>query len=118
MAARSIPTALLLLAAVLILAGCGSVFVGFVSNPGNPSTVTGKVLAVSVVSINDHTGHPLTVTRVTLTGAGLANSLSFCGDQQVNFPINATVKVEFNSGIDCMSIVNVVILSTDSPSSS
>ena len=97
----------------LILAGCGSVFVGFASNQGVPSTVTGKVLSSSLVSMNDHTGLPLTITRVTLTSGGIADSLSFCGDQEVHFPMNATVKVEFTNNIDCMSIVDIVVVSTD-----
>src|SRR5690349_19463341 len=88
----------------LMLAGCGSVFVGFASNQGVPSTVTGKVLASSLASMNDHTGLPLTITRVTLTSGGIADSLSFCGDQEVHFPLNATVKVEFTNNIDCMAI--------------
>ena len=97
----------------LMLAGCGSVFVGFASNQGVPSTVTGKVLSSSLVSMNDHTGLPLTITRVTLTSGGIADSLSFCGDQEVHFPQNATVKVEFTNNIDCMSIIDIVVVSTD-----
>lgn len=97
----------------LLFAGCGSVFVGFASNQGVPSTVTGKVLSSSLVSMNDHTGLPLTITRVILTSGGVADNLSFCGDQQVHFPTNATVKVEFTNNIDCMAIVDVVVISTD-----
>ena len=112
MALRSTLAVPLLLVS-FVLTGCGSVFVGFASNQGVPSTVTGKVLSSSLVSMNDHTGLPLTVTRVTLTSGGVADSLSFCGDQEIHFPNNATVKVEFTNNIDCMSIVDVVIVSTD-----
>lgn len=94
-----------------MLAGCGSVFVSFSSNQGIPSTVSGNVVSSTLVSINDHSGQPLTVTKVTLTNGGLSNSLFFCGDQTARFPLGATVKVEFTSGIDCMAIVDVVILS-------
>jgi hypothetical protein len=48
---------------------------------------------------------------VTLTNGGLSNRLFFCGDQTARFPLGATVKVEFTFGIDCMAIVDVVILS-------
>jgi len=95
-----------------MLAGCGSIFIGFSSNQGIPSTVAGNVVSSTLVSINDHSGRPLTVTRVTLSNGGLANSFTFCGDQKVRFPLGATVKVEFTSGIDCLAITDVVVLST------
>ena len=113
MVSRSIVSSYVLLVCFM-LAGCGSVFISFNSNQGIPSTVTGNVVSSTLVSINDHTGQPLTVTRVTLTNGGLSSSLSFCGDQTGRFPLGATVKVEFTSGIDCMAIVNVVILSDHS----
>jgi len=52
------------------------------------------------------------VTKVTLSNGGLANSFSFCGDQKARFPVGATVKVEFTSGIDCLPITDVVVLSS------
>lgn len=113
MGSRSIVSAHVFLVCFM-LAGCGSVFIGFSSNQGVSSTVTGNVVSSTLVSINDHTGRPLTVTRVTLTNGGLSNSFFFCGDQEVRFPLGTTVKVEFTSGIDCMAIVDVVVLSGNS----
>jgi len=98
--------------ACFMLAGCGSIFIGFTSNQGIPTTVTGNVVSSILVSINDHTGQPLIVTKVTLSNGGLANSFSFCGDQKARFPVGATVKVEFTSGIDCLPITDVVVLSS------
>jgi hypothetical protein len=111
MVSRSIVSAEILLACFM-LAGCGSIFIGFSSNQGIPTTVRGNVVSSTLMSINDHTGRSLTVTRVTLSNGGLANSFSFCGDQKVRFPLGATVKVEFTSGIDCLAITDVVILSS------
>ncbi|HEX3092085.1 MAG TPA: hypothetical protein VHW72_05655 [Candidatus Angelobacter sp.] len=111
MVSRSIASTHIFLACFM-LAGCGSIFIGFSSNQGIPSTVAGNVVSSTLVSINDHSGRPLTVTRVTLSNAGLANSFTFCGDQKVRFPLGATVKVEFTSGIDCLAITDVVVLST------
>jgi len=111
MVPRSIVSAHILLACFM-LAGCGSFFIGFSSNQGIPTTVTGNVVASIVVSINDHAGQPLTVTKVTLSNGGLSNSFSFCGDQKGRFPLGATVKVEFTSGIDCLPITDVVVLSS------
>jgi uncharacterized protein YceK len=111
MGSRSIASTHIFLACFM-LAGCGSIFIGFSSNQGIPSTVAGNVVSSTLMSINDHTGRTLTVTRVTLSNGGLANSFSFCGDQKVRFPLGATVKVEFTSGIDCLAITDVVILSS------
>jgi len=113
MVSRSIVSAHVVLACFM-LSGCGSIFIGFSSNQGIPSTVTGNVVSSILVSINDHSGRPLTVTRVTLTNGGLSNTFFFCGDQKASFPLGATVKVEFTSGIDCMSIVDVAVLSASS----
>jgi len=111
MVSRSIASTHIFLACFM-LAGCGSIFIGFSSNQGIPSKVTGNVVSSTLMSINDHSGRPLTVTRVTLSNGGLANSFSFCGDQKARFPLGATVKVEFTSGIDCLAITDVVVLST------
>lgn len=97
-----------------MLAGCGAVFIGFSSNQGIPSTVSGNVASSTLVSITVHTGQPLPATRVTLINGGLSNSFFFCGDQTGRFPLGATVKVEFTSGIDCMAIVEVDIISNQS----
>jgi hypothetical protein len=93
-----------------ILTGCGSIFIGFNSNQGVPSTITGTIVSSSVVLITDHAGRPLKVTRVLLTNGGLSNNVSFCGDQKARFPLDTVVKVEFTSGIDCMAIIDVVVL--------
>lgn len=113
MASRSIVSAHVVLACFM-LAGCGAVFIGFSSNQGIPTTVSGNVASSTLVSITAHTGQPLPATRVTLTNGGLSNSFFFCGDQTARFPLGATVKVEFTSGIDCMAIVDVVISSNQS----
>jgi len=109
MVSRSVAAAHIFLACFM-LAGCGSIFIGFSSNQGIPTTVTGNVTSSILVSINDHTGRPQIVTKVTLNNGGLANSFSFCGDQKARLPVGATVKVEFTSGIDCLPITDVVVL--------
>ena len=113
MVSRSIASFHVLLVCFM-LAGCGSVFISFNSNQGIPSMVSGNVLSSTLVSVSDHSGQILLVTRVMLTNGGLSNNFLFCGDQTGRFPLGSTVKVEFTSGIDCMAIVNVVILSDQS----
>jgi len=102
--------------AVLLLSACGSFFVGFVSNPQIPnSTVTGRVSAAILISVNDTNGNPLTVTAVTFVNGGLASTSNFCGDQRSQFPMNATVQASFTSTPTCLSLVNVIVVSGANP---
>jgi hypothetical protein len=108
---RSAPAFLTLLV-WLLLTGCGKIFVGFVSNPQIPSsTLSGKVTAVVLGSVNDLHGNPLTITIVTLANGALASTPSFCGDQRAFFPINNVVQVDFTQETQCLSVVKVVIIS-------
>ena len=100
-----------LMALCLLLTGCGAIFVGFVSNPGNPSTVTGTVIRVQLGSTNDINGVSIAFTAVTLNNnAGFSSTFQFCGDQRSRFPINQPVRVEFTSGISCSTLNAVVLL--------
>ena len=108
---RSAP-ALLTLLVWLLLTGCGQIFVGFVSNPQIPSSsLSGRVTAAVLSSVNDLHGNPLTITIVTLTNGGLASTPGFCGDQRALFPINNVVRVDFTQETQCLSLVKVVIIS-------
>jgi|SRR5579862_6080059 C4-dicarboxylate transporter len=96
---------------VTVLAGCGAVFVGFVSNPGVvPTTMSGTVLIVFLGISADANGTVAQVTQVTLETSGVAKSMAFCGDQRTLFPINQSIKVEFTNGTPCSALVNVAII--------
>ena len=71
--------------------------------------MVGNVVSSTLGSVNDRAGQSVIVTRVTLSNGGFSNTLFFCGDQTTRFPVGATVKVEFTSGIDCVTLVDVVI---------
>ena len=108
--ARSAP-ALLTVSVWLLLTGCGAVFVGFVSNPQIPSSsLSGRVTAAVLASVNDLHGNSVTITIVTLTNGGLASTPNFCGDQRAFFPINNVVRVDFTQETQCLSPVKVVII--------
>jgi hypothetical protein len=110
MVPRSAP-ALFTLLVCLLLTGCGQVFVGFVSNPQvTSSTLSGRVTAAVLSSVNDLHGSPLPITIVTLTNGGLASTPDFCGDQRAQFPINTVVQVDFTQETQCLSLVKVVII--------
>ena len=95
----------------LLLTGCGQVFVGFVSNPQIPSSsVSGIVIVVHLASANDISGQPVTFTAVTFSNAGLSDIVNFCGDQRSQFPLNQSVRAQFNPGTVCSNLVSVVSL--------
>ena len=101
----------LVLTAALLLPGCGQVFVGFVSNPQLPSSsISGIVIVVRLGSPNDSNGQPVTLTTVTFSNAGLSSDMNFCGDQRGQFPLNQSVRAQFNPGAVCSNLVSVVSL--------
>lgn len=102
---------LLALLASLLLTSCGQVFVGFVSNPQIPSSsVSGIVIVVHLENTNDANGGSITFTAVTFSNGGLSNTVNFCGDQRSQFPLNQSVKAEFNQGTVCSNLIVVVSL--------
>lgn len=102
---------------ILALCGCciavascgGAFFVGFVSNPGRTTTITGTVTTVSDGFASGPTGET-SVTVVTFTDSEIATTLYFCGEQQKLFPLNQTVRAEFTAGVLCSVLVRVVVI--------
>ena len=92
-----------------LLAGCGQVFVGFVSNPGGTMRVSGTVSKVQLGFINDGHGTLITFTAVTFINAGSATTINFCGDEQSGFPINRLAQANFTTGTFCSTLITVVI---------
>ncbi len=100
--------ALALCAACIPALSCGGYyFVGFVSNPGGTSTMTGIVITVSSGFVTDLT-NMTPYTAVTFNNAGLETTLKFCGNQQTLFPVNQTVRAEYNIGPLCSVLTQVV----------
>jgi hypothetical protein len=98
-----------LIALSLVLAGCGQVFVGFVSNPGGAMRVSGTISNVQMGFLNDGHGTLVTFTAVTFVNGGAATTINFCGDLQDGFPINRSAQANFTTGIYCATLVAVVI---------
>jgi hypothetical protein len=92
------------------LAGCGAVFVGFVSNPGVvPSSISGTVTIVFLGFSADSNGTVVNVTHVTLVNVGSPNTMAFCGDQRTLFPVDQSLKAEFTNGTLCSTLVSVAL---------
>ena len=96
--------ALLVVILILLCAGCGSVFVGGVIQPGI-SSVNGFISVVQITAVSG-----TTVTFVTFLGGGTSSTLGFCGDQRRHFPISQNVRTDFNPGTSCNDLVAVAIL--------
>src|SRR5215475_10134955 len=99
-----------LIVVLVVLAGCGQINATFVSNPGFPTSVTGIIVAVHVQSTSGPNGALSTFTAVAIQSVNTTNTLNFCGNQQSFFPMNQQVRVDFNSGVSCATLVAVVVL--------
>src|SRR5581483_9059019 len=109
MASRSRLLVFLLVMACADFAGCGSFFVGFVSNPGGTVIVSGVVIVVSI-GVTEQ-GSP--TTAVTFLNAANNNvTITFCGDQRFRFPINQSVQAALTSGSICSTLISSVIIQT------
>jgi hypothetical protein len=98
---------LLVFSLLLLSTGCGNIFVRGAIETG--STIQGSV---SVLQLgNSPNGmETVQVTFVTLLQNGIASTIGFCGDQTNLFPLNQTVRVNFNPGQPCATVIVVVIV--------
>jgi hypothetical protein len=94
---------------VVTLAGCGNVFVsGAVT--GGSSSVIGAVSIVQFSAIIGENGTTIQVTFVTFLENGTSSTVGFCGDQRSRFPMQQTVRTEFNPGRSCANILDVSLV--------
>ena len=94
---------------VTTLTGCGNVFVGG-ALPGALSSVSGSVSVVQLSAVIGENGSTVQITFVTLLQGGTSSTIGFCGDQRSQFPMQQTIRAEFNPGRTCASIVTIVIV--------
>ncbi len=87
---------LLVLSLFLLSSGCGNVFVRGAIETG--STIQGFGMET------------VQVTFVTLLQNSTSATVGFCGDQSVLFPLDQTVRVNFNPGHPCATVIVVVIV--------
>jgi hypothetical protein len=95
----------LLIGGVLATVSCGNVFVRGAINTGSQSA-TGTV---SIVQFSSDSGG-VSITIITLSSSGMANTLNFCGDQRLLFPANQRVQVSFMPGTPCDSVLSVHLM--------
>jgi hypothetical protein len=94
----------------------GYYFVGFVSNPGGTTSITGVVIAVNNGFVADPSG-VTQYTAVAFMNAESEVTINFCGDQQHLFPIDAPLRADYTVGILCSVLIRVVVDNEDAKSS-
>jgi hypothetical protein len=88
----------------------GVFFVGFVSNPGGTSSITGTISILHFGFVSPSSGNSTSITAVTFINAGNAATVNFCGDERDQFPMDKLVRADFNKGVSCSSLVTVVVI--------
>lgn len=94
---------ILTLALLLLSTGCGNVFIRGAIETG--SAIQGSVSIVQLETVGS-----IQVTFVTLLQNGEAFTIGFCGDQSALFPLDRTVRVDFNPGQRCATVIVVAIV--------
>ena len=100
-----------LLSCVLLVGstGCGNIFVqGALGGSGIVQTATGFVRVVEFTDVSGN-GTLIDVTLVTLLQNGRATTLTFCGDQRTQFPMNQFVTANFTPGQPCAEVLTIVV---------
>jgi hypothetical protein len=96
---------------VMILAGCGNVFIsGALPGTLAPSSVSGAISVVQLSAVIGENGTTIQVTFVTFLQGATSSTIGFCGDRRDQFPMQQTVRAEFKPGQSCASIVTIAIL--------
>ncbi len=96
-----------LLSLILLVSGCGTVFIGGSFNPYT-QTASGVISFVQVTLVwNGNVSTQVTV--VTLVNSSTRSNFTFCGDQQEQFPMNNFATATFNPGQPCSTLLTVVI---------
>lgn len=79
------------------------------SRNGGTQTVSGFVSVVQLTVVISGDNVSTQVTVVTLTNHFSSSTVSLCGDQRTQFPLNEFVQANFLPGQLCSDLFNVVI---------
>jgi hypothetical protein len=95
---------LVILLIPLVACGGGTFFVGFNTNTGRTTFISGTVSLVQVTVVDGN----VNVTIVTLLANNAANSLTLCGNQAGLFPIDGFMQVNFTPARPCVDAFVIV----------
>jgi len=97
-----------LLSVVILLSGCGNVFIRANWNGGS-QTATGTISLVQFTIVIDGNNVVTQVTIVTLLDNLSASNFTFCGDQRTQFPPDRFAQATFTPGQPCATLIRVVL---------
>ena len=95
----------------LIFLMFGSVACGNISVRGaiQPGIVSGLVSVVQLTEVGVASG-TVQVTFVTFVQNGTSSVIGFCGDQRSLFPMDQTIRAQFDQGQTCNNIIQITII--------
>ncbi len=105
---KNLLIALLSSSLFLTCSGCGNVFFRGALGGGNVVTTTGFVSVVEFTTVFGN-GTSTQGTVVTFLFNGTSSTLTFCGDQRSQFPMNQLVRANFTPSQPCDNLLLVVI---------
>ncbi|HUE53759.1 MAG TPA: hypothetical protein VMO80_15550 [Terriglobales bacterium] len=88
----------------------GSVACGNISVRGaiQPGIVSGLVSIVQLSEVGGTNG-TVQVTFVTFLQNGTSSVIGFCGDQRSFFPMDQTIRAQFDRGQTCNNIIQITV---------
>ena len=98
-----LPAIVLISLSLLYATACGDVFVR--GSFGSATSFQGTVSTVQLSVTGD-----VQVTFVTFEQVGPPFTIAFCGNQASRFPLAQNVRVNFNPGQVCSTIVVVIVV--------
>jgi hypothetical protein len=91
---------------ILLSAACGNITVRGAIQPG---AVSGLVSIVQLSEVGGTNG-TVQVTFVTFLLNGTSSVIGFCGDQRSLFPMDQTIRAQFDQGQTCNNIIQITII--------
>ena len=91
---------------ILVSVACGNITVRGATQPG---AVSGLVSIVQLSEVGGTNG-TVQVTFVTFLLNGTSSVIGFCGDQRSLFPMDQTIRAQFDQGQTCNNIIQITII--------
>ena len=90
---------------IVVSVACGNITVRGAIQPG---IVSGLVSMVQLSEVEGTNG-TVQVTFVTFLQNGTSSVIGFCGDQRSLFPMDQTIRAQFDQGQTCNNIIQITI---------
>jgi hypothetical protein len=102
---KRLPCILPLIFLIFVSVACGNISIRGAIQPG---IVSGLVSVVQLTEVGVANG-TVQVTFVTFLLNGTSSVIGFCGDQRSLFPMDQTIRAQFDQGQTCNNIIQITI---------